>query len=207
MNKRRLPKAITRPPRHLREIPLESVADQDADWAPERSAVVVGMTLVPNVSSGPPEPALAPAPRLPAKPRLERRLLRAHAIVERHATYSAAGGLIPLPIANVGSVTAIIVRMVKMLSRLYEVPFERDRARAIVVGLMGGAVPTGLAAVAASMLQSIVPASGIIGLAVSSVTAVASTRSIGLVFIEHFERGTALGDYPTGAGRKHEPPL
>jgi uncharacterized protein (DUF697 family) len=132
------------------------------------------------------------------------RLSRAHAIVERHATYSAAGGLIPLPIANVASVTAIIVRMVKMLSRLYDVPFERDRTRAIVVGVVGGAMPTGLAAVASSTLQYLVPVSGIIGLAVSSVAAVGSTRSIGLVFIEHFEGGITLSDYPAAGRERRE---
>ena len=38
---------------------------------------------------------------------------QAIAIVERHATYSAAGGIIPVPLVNVASVTAIIVRMVR----------------------------------------------------------------------------------------------
>jgi uncharacterized protein (DUF697 family) len=130
--------------------------------------------------------------------------LRAHAIVERHATYSAAGGLIPLPIANVASVTAIIVRMVKMLSRLYGVPFERDRTRAMVVGMVGGAMPSGLAAVASSTLQYLVPASGLVGIAVSSVAAVASTRNIGLVFIEHFEGHAALSDHPAGGEEERE---
>jgi uncharacterized protein (DUF697 family) len=123
------------------------------------------------------------------------RLSRANAIVERHATYSAAGGIIPLPIANVASVMAIIVRMVRMLSNLYGVPFERDRARAIVVGMAGGAAPTGLAAVTSSTLYYLVPASALVGLAVSSVAAVACTRSIGRSFIEHFESGATLSDF------------
>jgi uncharacterized protein (DUF697 family) len=99
-----------------------------------------------------------------------------------------------LPIVNVASVTAIIVRMVRILSRLYGVPFERDRARAIVVGMVGGAAPTGLAAVTSSTLHYLMPASAIIGLAVSSVAAVACTRSIGRTFVEHFESGATLSD-------------
>lgn len=120
----------------------------------------------------------------------------AQAIVERHAAYAAVGGIIPVPIVNVASITAVIVRMVKVLSGLYGVPFERDRARAIVIGLMGGTMPTGLAAVTSSTLVALVPASGLIGLAVSSVTAIACTRGIGRIFIEHFEGGATLLDLP-----------
>ena len=94
---------------------------------------------------------------------------------------------------------AIIVRMVKMLSDIYGVPFERDRARAIVVAMVGGAMPTGLAAVTISTLQFVVPGSAFIGLAVSSATAVACTRSIGRTFIEHFESGATLSDFSAAA--------
>jgi uncharacterized protein (DUF697 family) len=125
-----------------------------------------------------------------------RRRSLAKAIVERHAAYAAIGGVIPVPIANVASITAVIVRMVKVLSGLYGVPFQRDRARAMVIGLMGGTVPTGLAVVTTSTLVSLIPASALIGLAVSSVTAIACTRSIGRIFIEHFESGATLHDLP-----------
>lgn len=126
-----------------------------------------------------------------------RRRRQAFAIVERHANYSAVGGAIPLPIANIASITAIIVRMVKSLSSLYGVPFERNRARAIVIGLMGGIMPAGLATVATSTLMYFVPGYNLVGLAVSSVTASASARSIGQIFIDHFENGSTLIDFQT----------
>jgi uncharacterized protein (DUF697 family) len=202
MNKKKLPKAITRTTGNVRKIPFESDANEHeeshARATDARSIggnVVVGVATVPHVSSPPVEPVLASPARAPAEFDAGRRLLQAHRIVERHATYSAAGGIIPLPIANVASVMAIIVRMVKMLSNLYGVPFERDRARAIVVGMVGGAMPTGLAAVTSSTLHYLVPASAIIGLAVSSAAAVACTRSIGRTFVEHFESGANLSDY------------
>jgi uncharacterized protein (DUF697 family) len=131
---------------------------------------------------------------------MAKRQSQARAIVARHATYSAVGGIVPLPIANVASITTIIIRMVKMLSDLYGVPFERDRARAIVVGLVGGTMPSGLAAVTTSTLFYIVPSGALIGLAVSSVTAVACTRSIGRIFIEHFESGATLHDFSATEG-------
>jgi uncharacterized protein (DUF697 family) len=152
-----------------------------------------------------PAPAAPPSPAAPALARAaptgpeviptQRRSL-AIAIVERHAAYAAVGGFIPVPIANVAAVTAAIVRMVKVLSGLYGVPFERDRARAIVIGLMGGTVPTGLAAVTTSTLVSLMPGSGLIGLGVASISAIACTRSIGRIFVEHFEGGATLHDLP-----------
>ncbi len=200
-----LPKAIMREAVGVGQV----VSGSDADEHQERQValaratdsksgggyVVVGAAAAPHFSAPPVEPVLALRAQEPAEFGARRRLSQAHAIVERHATYSAAGGIIPLPIANAASVMAIIVRMVRMLSNLYGVPFERDRARAIVVGMAGGATPTGLAAITSSTLYYLVPASAIIGLAVSSVAAVACTRSIGRTFVEHFESGATLNDY------------
>jgi uncharacterized protein (DUF697 family) len=59
--------------------------------------------------------------------------------------------------------------------------------------MAGGATPTGLGAITISTLYYLVPASAVIGLAVSSVAAVACTRSIGRTFVEHFESGATLG--------------
>jgi uncharacterized protein (DUF697 family) len=129
-----------------------------------------------------------------AETNLAKRQAQARAIVARHAAYSAVGGIVPLPVASVAGITTIIIRMVKMLSNLYGVPFERDRARAIIVGLVGGAVPTGFATVATSTLFFVVPSGALMGLVVSSFTAIACTRSIGQIFIEHFESGATLQD-------------
>jgi CRP-like cAMP-binding protein/uncharacterized protein (DUF697 family) len=122
-----------------------------------------------------------------------RRRLRARAIVERHANYSALGGFIPVPIANVAAITAVIMRMVRALSELYGVPYDRTRAQAIVIGLMGGVMPTGVATVATSTIGFFVPGYNLIGLAVSSVTASACARKIGQMLIDHFESGATLG--------------
>ena len=78
----------------------------------------------------------------------------------------------------------------------YGVPFQRARARTIVIGLMGGAAPSGLGTVTASTLSNFVPGGLFIGLAVSSVAATACTRSIGRIFVEHFENGATLADFP-----------
>jgi uncharacterized protein (DUF697 family) len=155
--------------------------------------------LIPKVETS--SPPMATAVQSPASSDAARRRLRARAIVERHANFSALGGAIPLPIANVATITAIMVRMVKSLSALYGVPFHRNRARAIIIGLMGGVMPTGLATVATTTLTYFVPGYNLVGLAVSSVTASAYARNIGQMFIDHFENGATLVDFPSVALR------
>jgi uncharacterized protein (DUF697 family) len=145
----------------------------------------------------PPSAEVNAAPTPPRTNRhTSRRRAEALAIVNHHATFSALGGLIPLPFFNFASVTALVVHMVKSLSSHYGVPFERDRARAIVVGLVGGAMPSGLASVTTSTLVYLIPASAVVGLAVSSAAAAACTRAIGQVFVDHFESGATLADMP-----------
>ena len=127
-------------------------------------------------------------PIYPTKLAAKRRA-QARKIVERHKNYAALGGFVPLPMANIASVTAVNLRMVSKLSKLYGVPFQRDRTRALIVGLIGGAVPTGVGTAASSALMWIVPGGMLLSLGASAVTAGALTRGIGLVFIEHFESG------------------
>jgi uncharacterized protein (DUF697 family) len=209
MNKKKLPKAILRPHDEMSEELLGLGATEPAfNFAPGGggqggNACSTGQSSrTPGnvISLSPPgQPSAAridgsmPAPEATAADlALARRRRTALAIVDRHAAYSAMGGLLAIPLANAASVTAIIVRMVKTLSRHYGVPFERDRARAIIVALAGGAVPTGLGAVTASTLFFIMPASALAGIAVSAVTAASCTRGIGRVFVEHFESGATL---------------
>jgi uncharacterized protein (DUF697 family) len=117
-----------------------------------------------------------------------RRRRLAIAVVERHANYSALGAFIPLPIANMTAVTAVIMRMVRELNYLYGTPLEHDRAYAMAIGMMGGVMPTGLAKLTTSTIASLVPGYNLIGLAVSSIAASAYARSVGRMLIDHLER-------------------
>jgi len=205
MNKKKLPKAIRLPDDSgavsgVLELPEPS--SLKAHESAEKPAVSGHSDTVANESAkldpGPEEKASSRALTRVAVSGSRRRL--AEAVVERHANYSALGGVIPLPIVNFGVVTAIIVRMVKALTDIYGVPFEHDRARAIVLGLIGGLTPTAASTLTASTLLYLVPGSNILGLAVSSVTASACTRKIGAVFVEHFEKGATLADFPVSTG-------
>ena len=190
MTRKPLPKAITRPLGAIRGFD-RSVAAETALAEPSTAVPFDKVEAEPAlaVSSAPiANDVAAPAVEISQQHAARRRAL-AHKIVSRHKNYAAMGGLVPLPVVNIAGITAINLRMVKQLSELYQVPFERDRTRSLIVGLIGGAVPTGLGVTTAATLAFAIPGPALVGLVVSGVTAGAMTRGIGLVFVEHFEAG------------------
>jgi hypothetical protein len=98
---------------------------------PEAGPAVMGNVVAIVPAPAPSAPAVEAASTSPSEgaERARRRAVGARVIVERYATYSALGGFIPLPVVNFSSVAAIIVRMVKVLSNHYGVPFERSSPR------------------------------------------------------------------------------
>jgi uncharacterized protein (DUF697 family) len=194
MTRKRLPKAIRPSSSDLVLTVVGAVADDkgateqpalsreaiEPEWAPEASSVVPANDTLGARSSN--------FRKLAAK----RRIL-AGRIVEQHGTLAALSGLAPLPVVNVAGVAATIMHMLKRLSGLYQVHFERERTRLLVVGILGGAAPTGLGAATVSTIGLVAPAPAFLGLAVSALTAAAVTRAIGDVFIESFERQAPLG--------------
>ena len=192
MRRKPLPKVIRRTTEDLQRIVAGS---EDEGVVKQRATIRHVVEAEPELTAA----AIPPANDAGSKASMRsawlaaKRRTFARKIVERHRTYAAVGGLVPIPIVNIGVITAIIMRMVKQLSELYDVPYSREQARSAVVGLISGAAPTGFGAVAASTAAVIVPGPGFVGLAVSALTAGALTQGIGLIFLEHFERESPAG--------------
>jgi uncharacterized protein (DUF697 family) len=206
MNKKKLPRAIqrTRDDRatgFIEELPQRPASSGTSELRDIRATNVSEpagkvVKLIPESDGSPRQsPHSSSQTSSLASIGADQRKARALAIVDRHAAYSAIGGVIPLPLANFAGVTAVILRMVKVLSNHYGVPFERDRARTIVVALVGGTMPMGVATLATSTVWYIVPPAALMGLAASCLTAAGFTRSIGRIFVEHFETGATLKDF------------
>jgi len=207
MTRKPLPKAITQPLGTFRRFDAAAAPDEEAplqrstaptDKPSAEAALAVSSAPVANDVT-----AVAPAAPLPHKLATQRRRL-AHKIVARHKNYAALGGLVPLPVANIGAVTAVNLRMVKQLSDLYGVPFERDRTRALIVALVGGAAPMGVGAATSTALMWVIPGGMVVGLGAAALTAGALTRGIGHVFIESFESGAPPDGEPQGEGPGQE---
>ena len=204
MRRKPLPKAITRSIASLQQIAAGFAADEQGRVPPHVTREPQSMAFdavepepktepqsMPDIASAP-QGADAPQPKSrPADPLAARRRALARRIVDRHKNYAAVGGLVPLPAANIASVTAVNLRMVKQLSELYGVPFQRDRTRSLIIALIAGAVPTGAGLAASSTLMWIVPGGLVWGLGAAALTAGALTRGIGLVFVDSFETAMA----------------
>ena len=200
MRRKPLPKAITRSIANLQQIAAGFAADEQGRVPPHVTREPQSMAFdavepepktepqsMPDIPSAP-QGADTPQPKSrAADPLAVRRRALARRIVDRHKNYAAVGGLVPLPAANIASVTAVNLRMVKQLSELYGVPFQRDRTRSLIIALIAGAVPTGAGLAASSTLMWIVPGGLVWGLGAAALTAGALTRGIGLVFVDSFE--------------------
>jgi uncharacterized protein (DUF697 family) len=197
MTRKPLPKAITRPLGNLQGFGPSGAAGVESAVVPfdkveAEPALAVSSAPIAN-------DVAASAPALTEKLAAQRRKL-ARKIVDRHKNYAAMGGLVPLPVVNIAGIAAINLRMVKQLSELYQVPFERDRTRSLIVSLIGGAVPTGVGTATSTTLMWIVPGGLVVGLGAAALTAGALTRGIGLVFIESFETAASAAS-PKASGR------
>jgi uncharacterized protein (DUF697 family) len=174
------PKAARREPARRRAEQANHVAASTNDAATE-SADKTKLTPVTG--------ELMPPDAGRNAPRNEDRRRAAEKIVDRYKVYAALGGLVPMPAINLAGLTAINMRMVKALCDLYELPFESNQTRSIIMGLIGGSVPTGLGLATASVVALVLPAGAFVGLVASSASAAVMTRGIGLIFIEYFENG------------------
>lgn len=168
--------------------PIQAEAKKTSARRPRQAsarAAGAGRTETPSPSPGP--------DRAKANGSIELRRAHAGQIVERYTAYSAVGSVIPIPLIDTLGVVMLNVSMVNALARLYETPFRRDRVRAAIAGLIGGAGQAGVGSVITLSLTKWVPGANLIGAAASSAASAALTRTIGQAFVLHFETGgTAL---------------
>jgi uncharacterized protein (DUF697 family) len=191
MTRKHLPKAIRPTNVALVQAVVDAVADDNGSAAQPANEKIEPEWAQHLSSTVPANDAYVTMSSKLQKLAVKRRRL-AGRIVDLHGTLAALSGLAPLPAVNIAGVAAIILRMLKQLSGLYQIHFERDRMRSLVIGILGGAAPTGLGSAAVSTIALVAPAPAFIGLAISALTADAVTHAIGEVFIESFERQAPL---------------
>jgi uncharacterized protein (DUF697 family) len=125
----------------------------------------------------------------------EPRLDRAAKIVGKYAAASAAAGFIPIPLADIAAISAVQMKMVHGLSKLYDVPFSNDWAKSLVASLTGGVAADSIGRIGLGSLVKMIPGVGHVAgmLALPGVACVA-TSTLGQIFTQHFETGGTLLD-------------
>lgn len=152
---------------------------------------------VPAVAGAPAAKVPRPRARMTASKRAhDSQEAGAARIVRKHVAWSAAAGIVPLPIVDAGLVSVVQLAMIRDLAALYGVPFSHTRAKVVVTALVGGLGST----VAGRMVQSrwvrAIPGIGQwMSVMTVPVFAATVTYAIGKVFVRHFEKGGTLAKF------------
>jgi len=116
-------------------------------------------------------------------------------LVNRFAVWSGVAGLIPFPVVDLVAVGGLQLQMLRRISQLYEVPFSKNRGKALIASLAGAFIPASSTLGAASALKAI-PLFGTLASGfVMPMLSAGATYAIGKAFIEHFASGGTLLDF------------
>lgn len=123
------------------------------------------------------------------------RRARATKVVERFSFWSGVAGLLPVPFIDLAAVGALQIQMLRLISRIYDIPFSENRGKALVAGIAGTIIPMSTGVGLASVIKSVPIAGTAIGSLATPAMAMAATYAIGKVFIQHFASGGTLLDF------------
>ena len=120
------------------------------------------------------------------------RQVRALQIVKANCGWSSAAGVIPVPLLDLAAIAGVQYRMVRQLTDLYGIPYNKRTVDSIVGALVGSGGVLIASPVAASLLKVVPVVGTFLSTLVVPATAAASTFALGKVFIQHFESGGTL---------------
>jgi uncharacterized protein (DUF697 family) len=130
----------------------------------------------------------------PAAEGADTRRARAMKLVERFSLWSGAAGLIPVPFVDLVAVGGVQIQMLRRISQIYDVPFSKNRGRAVIAGLAGTMIPATTGISMSSYIKSIPFVGTAIGAIATPALSVGATYAIGMVFVQHFSTGGTLLD-------------
>jgi uncharacterized protein (DUF697 family) len=123
------------------------------------------------------------------------RKTKARKLVERFALWSGAAGLFPVPVADLAVIAGVQLQMLRRISQLYDVPFSKNRGKALIASFAGTMIPASTGLGVASFMKAVPIAGTAIGALTTPALSVGATYMIGLAFVEHFESGGTLFDF------------
>ncbi len=124
------------------------------------------------------------------------RIAKAEAIVKRNIYWSMGAGIFPVPLLDLITISAVQVKMIRELSKLYGVTFSESLVANSIGSLVGGVGSVELGKGVMASLTKLIPGYGsAMGVVAVPVSAGAITYAIGNVFIMHLESGGTLLDF------------
>ncbi len=141
------------------------------------------------------EPQLAAAEADVAQPSQDERRATAIKLVERFSLWSGVAGLFPVPVIDLAAVGAVQIQMLRRISQIYDVPFSKNRGKALIASLAGTMIPASTGLGMASTLKVVPIAGTAIGALTTPALSVGATYVIGMAFVQHFASGGTLLDF------------
>jgi uncharacterized protein (DUF697 family) len=124
--------------------------------------------------------------------------------VKRYMWWSMGAGLVPLPILDLVAVSGVQLKMLADISKIYDLPFQKSRIRAVIGSLVGFVVPHALSYGLVGSLVKTIPWGGAVVVAPSmALCSGACTWALGNVFIQHFESGGTFLDFDPDAVKEY----
>jgi uncharacterized protein (DUF697 family) len=100
-----------------------------------------------------------------------------------------------VPVLDLAAVAGVQLQMLRRLSQIYDIPFSKNRGKAILASFAGTMIPASTGLGVASMAKTVPVAGTAIGALTAPVVSVGATYVIGMAFIEHFASGGTLLDF------------
>ena len=122
--------------------------------------------------------------------------LRGLDIVHQNVLWAMGAGLLPIPILDVITLSALQLRMLSLLAERYEVRFSANVGKSLMVALSSGIGTDVLTRGSLGSLVKAIPLVGpLAGLLTMPLLSGASTYAVGKVFAQHFESGGTFLDF------------
>lgn len=120
---------------------------------------------------------------------METKINRADRIVKNYMLGALAVGIVPLPIVDLAALSAIQLKMLHSLARLYDIEFSEHMGKSLLSAVLGSSVPLSFSRNLGGLVRFIPFYGQVTAMLSVSLFGGASTYGIGKVFIQHFESG------------------
>jgi len=117
-------------------------------------------------------------------------------IVHQYVLFSAAAGLVTVPVLDVAALGALHVALIKEITEYFGAEFSEHAARNIVIAIAAGLVPGSIGSVIGRKVLRALPfMTHGLGLATMSAFSAAVSYALGILFIRDFEAGGTLESF------------
>lgn len=125
-------------------------------------------------------------------------------IINGYVAWAAAAGLLMgVPVVSGAAITAIQIRMLDQLAERFGQNYTENEARNTLYAITGGLIAPFFAGAPLTAIASMIPIVGpLTALLAGPALAAASTRIVGRLFLEHFQKGGRLTDLDVEKAKK-----